>query len=118
MDEVNIKLKKFDIKSLKDDSVIAMLAKRNSGKSVLCKDILYHHRNIPVGVIISPTEKANKFYGHFVPDSFIYDEHESLTISRLLQRQEILIHKIKIITKSVHIIRLKTKTICVGVCNF
>ena len=27
MDEVNIKLKKFDIKSLKDDSVIAMLAK-------------------------------------------------------------------------------------------
>ena len=93
MDEVNIKLKKFDIKSLKDDSVIAMLAKRNSGKSVLCKDILYHHRNIPVGVIISPTEKANKYYGNFIPDSYIYDEYEALTISRLLQRQEILIHK-------------------------
>ena len=93
MDEVNIKLRKFDIKSLKDDSVIAMLAKRNSGKSILCKDILYHHRNIPVGVIISPTEKANKFYGNFVPDSFIYDEYESLIISKLLQRQEILIHK-------------------------
>ena len=95
MDEVNIKLRKFDIKSLKDDSVIAMLAKRNSGKSVLCKDILYHHRNIPVGVIISPTEKANKYYGDFVPDSFIYDEYDALTISKLLQRQEILIHKQK-----------------------
>ena len=93
MDEVNIKLRKFDIKSLKDDSVIAMLAKRNSGKSVLCKDILYHHRNIPVGVIISPTEKANKYYGNFVPDSFIYDEYDALVISKLLQRQEILIHK-------------------------
>ena len=93
MDEVNIKLRKFDIKSLKDDSVIAMLAKRNSGKSVLCKDILYHHRNIPAGVIISPTEKANKYYGNFVPDSFIYDEYDALTISKLLQRQEILIHK-------------------------
>jgi len=81
--------------TLKDDSVIAMIAKRNSGKSVLCRDILYHHRNIPVGVIISPTEKANAFYGDFVPDSFIHDEFDSLVISKLLQRQEILIHKQK-----------------------
>ena len=95
MNELSLKLKKFDISLLKDDSVIAMIAKRNSGKSVLCKDILYHHRNIPVGVIISPTEKANSFYGGFIPDSFIHDEFDSLVISKLLQRQEIMIHKQK-----------------------
>ena len=95
MDELNLKLKKFDISNIKDDSVIAMLAKRNSGKSVLCKDLLYHHRNIPAGLIISPTEKANSFYGDFVPDVFIHDEYESIIISKLLQRQEILIHKQK-----------------------
>ena len=95
MNELSIKLKKFDMSLLKDDSVIAMIAKRNSGKSVLCRDILFHHRNIPVGLIISPTEKANSFYGDFVPDSFIHDEFDSLVISKLLQRQEILIHKQK-----------------------
>ena len=95
MDEINLKLKKFDITSMKDDSVIAMIAKRNSGKSILCADLLYHHRNIPAGVIISPTEKANSFYGDFVPDCFIHDEFNPLIISKLLQRQEILIHKNK-----------------------
>ena len=95
MDELNLKLKKFDISNIKDDSVIAMLAKRNSGKSILCKDLLYHHRNIPAGLIISPTEKANSFYGDFVPDIFIHDEYQSLVISKLLQRQEILIDKQK-----------------------
>ena len=95
MDELSIKLKKFDITQLRDDSVIAMIAKRNSGKSVLCKDILYHHRNIPAGVIISPTEKANEYYGKFMPDCFIHDEFDSLVISKLLQRQEIVMHKQK-----------------------
>ena len=95
MDQLNIKLKKFDITQLRDDSVIAMIAKRNSGKSVLCKDILFHHRNIPVGLIISPTEKANRYYGDFMPDCFIYDEFNSLCISKLLQRQELVMHKQK-----------------------
>ena len=95
MDEVNLKLKKFDMKSLRDDSVITIIAKRNSGKSVLCKDILFHHRNIPAGVIISPTEKANAYYSHFIPDCFIHDEFDPIIISKLLQRQEIIIHKNK-----------------------
>ena len=95
MDEVNLKLKKFDMKSLRDDSVITIIAKRNSGKSVLCKDILHNHRNVPAGVVISPTEKANKYYGDFIPDSYIYDEYDPLIISKLLQRQEIIIHKEK-----------------------
>jgi hypothetical protein len=95
MDELNITLKKFDIATMKDDSVIAMIAKRNSGKSVLCRDILYHHRNMPAGVIISPTEKANSYYGDFIPDCFIHDEFDAIIISKLLQRQEILMHKQK-----------------------
>ena len=84
MDELSIKLKKFDITRLRDDSVIAMIAKRNSGKSVLCTDILYNHRNIPAGVIISPTEKANSYYSKFIPDCFIHDEFDPIIISKLL----------------------------------
>ena len=76
MSEFKLNLRKFDMSKLRSDSVIVMIAKRNSGKSVLCKDILYHHRAIPCGMVISPTEKANKYYSNFIPDSFVYDDYE------------------------------------------
>ena len=52
MSEFKLNLRKFDMTKLRSDSVIVMIAKRNSGKSVLCKDILYHHRKIPCGMVI------------------------------------------------------------------
>ena len=92
MSEFKLNLRKFDMSKLRSDSVIVMIAKRNSGKSVLCKDILYHHRKIPCGMVISPTEKANKYYGDFIPDSFVYDDYDARTLEKLIQRQEILIN--------------------------
>ena len=44
---------KFDMRDIKDDKVVVLIGKRDTGKSFLCKDILYHHRNIPVGQVIS-----------------------------------------------------------------
>ena len=44
-----IKLKKFDMKKMNKNSVCVLIAKRNSGKSFLMRDILYHHKNIPAG---------------------------------------------------------------------
>ena len=92
MTEIN--LKKFDMKSLKDNSVIALIAKRRSGKSFLCRDILYHHRGIPAGIVICPTEKANQFYGDFVPNLFIHDDYKECILDKLLKRQSILKEKV------------------------
>ena len=58
---------------IKDDSVIVLIGKRNTGKSFLTKDLLYHKQNIPSGTVISPTENANKFYGDMIPPIFIHD---------------------------------------------
>ena len=37
---MEIQLKRFDIREIKDDKVIVLIGKRDTGKSFLCKDIL------------------------------------------------------------------------------
>ena len=84
----NIQLKKFDMSSIKPDKVIVLIGKRETGKSFLCKDLLYYHKNIPVGTVISATESANCFYGNIIPSIFIHDEYTPETIKNVLMRQK------------------------------
>jgi len=49
----NIKLKKFNMKDIKDDKVVVFIGKRETGKSFLVKDLLYHKRDMPIGTVIS-----------------------------------------------------------------
>lgn len=90
---MEIQLKKFDIRNITDDKVVVLIGKRDTGKSFLCKDILYHHQHIPVGQVISGTEAANDFYGKIVPRLFIHDEYKPVIISNLLKRQKTLVQK-------------------------
>jgi hypothetical protein len=84
---MKLELKKFDMRNLKDDSVVLLIGKRNTGKSFLLRDIMYHHQSIPVGVVISPTERANHFFEKFVPNMLIYDEYDSGIVVKYLDRQ-------------------------------
>ena len=85
---MSIQLKKFDMSSIKPDKVVVLIGKRETGKSFLCKDLLYYHRNIPVGTVISGTESANCFYGNIIPSIFIHDEYTPEIIKNLLKRQK------------------------------
>jgi hypothetical protein len=85
---MSLKLRKFDMRRLRFDSVVVMLGKRNTGKSFLTKDILYNHRDIPLGTIVSPTESANEFFGELVPPFFIHDEYTPALIDRVVARQK------------------------------
>ena len=82
-----IRLNKFDLKKMAPYSTIAMIAKRASGKSYLTREIMYHKRDIPTSVIISKTEKLNKFYGKFIPDLYIYESFDTSILTRLYNRQ-------------------------------
>jgi hypothetical protein len=86
----HLQIKKFNISDMVDHCTIAMIAKRASGKSYLTKEILYHKRSIPSAVAISRTEKLNKFYTEFIPETFIYSEYESDILSRIYERQSIM----------------------------
>ena len=79
---------------IKDDKVVVLIGKRDTGKSFLCRDILFRHRGIPVGQVISGTEGANQFYSKMVPKLFIHDEFKADIVENILKRQKIMIEKI------------------------
>ena len=90
---MELQLKKFDINDIKDTSSVVLIGKRDTGKSFLCKDILYNHQKIPVGQVISGTEGANQFYGQIVPKLFIHDEFNPTIIQNMLKRQKLMLEK-------------------------
>ena len=91
---MEIQLRKFNMSEIKDDKVVVLIGKRDTGKSFLCKDILYHHKGIPVGQVISGTEGANQFYSKIVPKLFIHGEFDTQIVQNMIKRQKILINKI------------------------
>jgi len=92
---MEIELSRFNINEIKDDKVVVLIGKRETGKSFLCKDILYHHSNIPVGQVISGTEAANEFYSQMVPKLFIHEEYQPPIIHNILKRQRMMLDKWK-----------------------
>ena len=94
-DSLNIQLKKFDMKSIKDDKVVVLIGKRDTGKSFLVKDLLYYHQDIPIGTVVSGTESANSFYSEIVPSLFIHDEFTPELINNVVRRQKLIVNKTK-----------------------
>ena len=90
---MEIQLRKFDMNKIKDDKVVVLIGKRETGKSFLCRDLLYHHRDIPCGQVISGTEAANQFYSSMVPKLFIHEEYQGSVIQNVLKRQKLMIEK-------------------------
>lgn len=90
---MKLEIKKFDLSKVKDDKVIVIIGRRGSGKSYLLRDIMYNHRDIPVGTVISPTESANQYFGHFIPDAFIHDEYKPSIVSNFVRRQADIVSK-------------------------
>ena len=90
-----IQLRKFNMNEITHDKVVVLIGKRDTGKSFLCKDLLFHHQNIPVGQVISGTEAANSFYASMVPKIFIHEEYKPEIISNILKRQKLMIEQMK-----------------------
>lgn len=87
-DSFQIDIHPFDMKKIKKDSIITLIGKRMTGKSFLVKDILYHKRDIPLGMVVSRTDHLTHFYDKFVPGMFIYPRYDPETIDKLFKRQE------------------------------
>ena len=98
---MTLELKKFDMKSItfKADEnkgpVIVLIGRRDTGKSYLVRDLLYYHRDIPVGTVISGTEAGNGFYASLVPKLFIHEEYNPVLIENVLRRQKNILKQVK-----------------------
>lgn len=86
-EEMKLELKKFDPRTLKDDSVVIFIGRRGTGKSFLLRYILSFHQTMPIGVCISPTESANRFFENFIPKMLIYDEYDPSITAKFMDRQ-------------------------------
>mgnify|MGYP006104447817 CR=1 FL=1 len=84
-----IKLIKFDIKSIKSDKLVVCIGNRKAGRSILIKDLLYYHTDIPFGTVISHTNASNPFYGNIFPNTFIHDTYNPQILENLVKRQKI-----------------------------
>ena len=91
---VKLHIKKFDITSIADDKVIVAIGKRGSGKTFVIKDLLYYHRGIPVGTLISGTESANRTYSDHIPSIFIHQECSPEILDKVLKRQKVMMKKL------------------------
>jgi GTP-binding protein EngB required for normal cell division len=91
----SLELKKFDMRRIQfqandasDKSkgpTIVLIGRRDTGKSMLIKDIMYHHRTIPMGAVISGTEVSNQFFSKLVPKIFIHNEYNTAIIENLVK---------------------------------
>lgn len=87
-DTFEINIKPFDIKKVKKDSIVTLIGKRKTGKSFLVRDLLYHNRDIPLGMVISRTDHLCHFYDQFIPGMLIYSRYDPEIIDKLFKRQE------------------------------
>jgi len=98
---MTLELKKFDMRqiSFKADEingpVVVLIGRRDTGKSYLVRDLLFHHQDIPIGTVISGTEAGNGFYCNHVPKLFIHDEYNTAIIENILKRQKTVLKQIK-----------------------
>lgn len=83
-----LNIRQFDPTTIRDGSVAGIIGKRGTGKSVIVKDIMFHKKTIPMGLVMSGTEDGNSYYSRFVPDSFVFSEFDKGALERLVERQK------------------------------
>lgn len=87
----SLSLNEFDLGQIKMEICntprILIYGPTGSGKSFLILDILYHHQDVPIVTVVSPTERFNHTYKDIVPEMFIHD-FSSEIIKKFIQRQE------------------------------
>lgn len=88
MDDSNeLYIKQFNLSQLCSNPAIVVIAKRGSGKTWVCRSLLNYLKSIPVGVIISKSEKTDPFFQDFFPDSFIYGGYDTIIFKKIISRQ-------------------------------
>lgn len=83
------KLKKFNLEKLIVGDNIFIVGRRNSGKSTLISKIINFFKDIPVEIVISPTETLERFYNKdnkFI--NHIHHEYNTSLIGRMIKKQK------------------------------
>jgi energy-coupling factor transporter ATP-binding protein EcfA2 len=91
---MTLQLKKWEPAAVSDHSVVLIIGKRGSGKSVILRSIMRAKQHIPMGIICSGTEEGNRAYGGkggCAPPEFVFPDFNEHALEKLVERQKRLI---------------------------
>lgn len=88
-----IRIKKFDPKTITASRILFIIGKRNTGKSVLMRDLLYHMPKPDYCLAMAPTEDTLKMFREFLPESCIFDHFSQEKLERLVSLQRELVNR-------------------------
>jgi hypothetical protein len=91
---MSVNLRKFDMRSIPQDAVCVFIGRRRTGKSTLVRDLLFHHKDMPLGTVISGTEESNGFFKKIIPPLFIHGEFNPMILANFVKRQKLIMSKI------------------------
>ena len=83
---MTIILRKFNMKYINYNSIVLIIGLHKMGKSYLTKDILYHHNEIPLGLVIS-NKFSNKNIYNYIPSIYIHDQYNNDFIKKYVKKQ-------------------------------
>ena len=82
------RIQRWDPTTLKPTNTILVVGKRNTGKSVIMRNILYHlHQKLDAAVCFTPTEGAQGAFAEFVPPSMIHEEFDATVLDAAMNTQ-------------------------------
>lgn len=90
-----LQIKEFKLEDIADNASIMMIAKRGSGKSWVCRELMLNYKKMSAGIVIAPTDKLNGFYKQFFSDVFVHNKYKSSIFEKLLFRQMKILEKKK-----------------------
>ena len=85
-----LELDEIDLKMIDQRSVVVLIGRRKTGKSIAVRDILYVNRDIPIGSAVSGTEDVNCFYGSMIPQVLIHRTVTPDVTGPIIKRQVLL----------------------------
>jgi energy-coupling factor transporter ATP-binding protein EcfA2 len=104
---------KLTSKNILNKSIV-LYGSRGSGKSIICKDIMYILKDeIPNAIIFNTTESSNCFFSNIVPNPFLYNYIDLDVLNNIWKRQENIteiykkINSIDILLKIIYKLRFK-----------
>ena len=78
----------WDPSTMPLDATILLVGKRNTGKTTLTRDLMYHIKDkLDVVVGMNPTEMANHNLEFFIPKALIYHEFSDEKLAHILEWQ-------------------------------
>ena len=85
MNNEYFRIKRFDPTNIKPNRAFLFIGKKGTGKTTLMRDMLYYHRRIPDGIVMTATN--TDYWSEVMPRSFVYEEYDPSVLKRVVTRQ-------------------------------